>query len=140
MRPRIIIPVVAFGALAFLWFLPTLMQPRFDAVLKPALDPRPPETIDLSVRLEHVATLTNAEPLMSLLRAGRHVRNHRCSFQGTLGFHFSGGDSNGVAILPGHTNANYEFRCSNGYFAVRRDAFMNTLALAGVDTNRIPTK
>ena len=134
------IPLVVFGALVVLWFLPLWMQPRFDAGLKPALDLRSPETVDLTVRLEHVATLTNAEPLMSLLRAGTHVRNHRCSFQGTLGFHFPGGESNGVAILPGHTNADYEFRCSNGYFAVRRDAFMNALALAGVDTNRIPTK
>jgi len=140
MRSNFIILLVAFGALAVMWFLPLLMQPRFDTRLKPDLDPRTPEAIDLSIRREHVATLTNAEPLMSLLRAGTHVHNHRCSFQGTFDFHFSGGASNGIAILPGHTNANYEFRCSNGYFAVRRDAFMNALALAGVDTNCIPTK
>jgi len=140
MRSRLVISLIAFGVFAGLWFRPLLMQPRFDAGLKPALDSRSPESVDLTVRLEHVATLTNTEPLMSLLRAGNHVPNHLCSFEGVLGFHFSGGDSNGVAILPGHTNANYEFRCSNGYFAVPRDAFMKALAVAGVDTNRIPTK
>ena len=140
MRLRLFIPLLAFGAIAAMWFLPVLMQPQFDADRKPALDSRSPATIDLTIRLEHIATLTNTEPLMSLLRGGRHVRNHRCSFQGTLSFQFPGGDSNGVAILPGHTNASYEFVCSNGYYAVPRAAFMHTLTFAGVDTNRIPTK
>lgn len=140
MRTKIIIALVIVGVIAILWFLPVLMQPRFDARRKPALDARNPATIDLTVRLEHVATITNTESLMSLLRAGKHVPNHRCGFPGILSFHFSDGASNGVYILPGHTNANYEFRCSNGFYAVPRSAFMNTLALAGVDTNLIPTK
>jgi len=57
-----------------------------------------------------------------------------------LSFHYSNGDSNRIYILPGHTNANYEFVCSNGYYAIPRSAFMNTLAQVGVDTNHIPTK
>jgi hypothetical protein len=140
MRTKIIIALVAVNVIALLWFLPVLMQPRFDASRKAALDTRIPATVDLTIGGEHIASMTNAEPLMSLLRGGKHVHSHRCVFQGALSFHFSNSDSNGVAILPGHTNANYEFVCSNGYYAIPRSAFMNTLAQAGVDTNLIPTK
>jgi hypothetical protein len=140
MRAKLIFPLLALGALALIWFLPVLMQHRFDATRIPALDSRNPATIDLTVRLEHVGSLTNTEPLMSLLRAGKHVHSHLCVFQGTLSFHFPNGDSNGVAILPGHTNANYEFVCSIGYYAIPRSAFMHTLAQAGAETNLIPTK
>jgi hypothetical protein len=140
MRAKVIIPLLAVGGITLMWFFPVLIQPRYDASRKPALDTRTPVTVDLTMRSEHIATITNAEPLMSLLRVGKHVHSHMCTFQGTLSFHFLNGDSNRVDILPGHTNANYEFVCSNGYYAIPRTAFLNTLAQSGVDTNRIPTK
>jgi hypothetical protein len=140
MRAKVIIALLVWGGIALISLLPLLMHRRLDASRKPALDARNPATVDLSINHEHIVSMTNAEPLMSLLRGAKHVHSHLCVFQGTLSFHFSNGDSNGVAILPGHTNANYEFVCSNGYFAVLRSAFMNTLAQAGVDTNLIPTK
>jgi hypothetical protein len=140
MRLKLLIALLPIVAIAVIWFLPILMRPRFDADRKPTLDSRSPATIDLAIRLEHIATLTNTDSLMSLLRGGKHVRNHMCSFQGTLSFQFPGGDSNRVAILPGHTNASYEFVCANGYYAVPRAAFMATLASAGVDTNKIPIR
>ncbi len=141
MRSKLIVTLLGLGAFVLLSFLPgLLLRINFDSHRKPALDARDPVAIDLTIRLEHVATLTNTVPLMSLLRSGKHVHSHLCTFQGTLSFHFANGESNRVDILPGHTNANYEFVCSNGYFAIPRGAFMNTLAQAGVDTNLLPMK
>jgi hypothetical protein len=77
---------------------------------------------------------------MSLLRGGRHVHSHRCAFEGRLSFHYAEGGDADVYILPGHKDVNYEFVCTNGYYAVPRAEFMSALALAGADTNQVPMR
>jgi hypothetical protein len=119
---------------------PVWLGQRTDSKKKPALEGLNPAWIDMSLGLEQAATITNPEPLMSLLRTGRAVRQHRCSYAGQFTLRFTNGTSARVLFRPGHTNDNYEFTWTNGLFAVPRSNFMATLALAGVNTNEIPTK
>ncbi len=113
---------------------------RPDPKKRATFEGRNPVSADLLIQGEHVGSLTNLDALMSLLRTGRPVQQHRCSYPGILDLRFPGGDTNRVSLRPGHTNANYEFHCSEGLFAVSRKDFMCVLAASGVDTNRIPTR
>jgi hypothetical protein len=104
----------------------------------PVLGTGNPTSIDLLIAGEKTV-ITNTEKLVSLMRAGRSTDEHMCTIPGRMFFHYADGTTQEVDILPGHTGTNYEFICSNGYFAVSRDAFLSSLASAGAPTNRIPT-
>ena len=136
-------PTARILALATLGVVATLM-PVLSADLGPskALHPlmQVPTSIDLIIRNQKVATLTNTEALMSLIRNGRRVPAHKCTAPGKLALHFGNGSPVEMSILPGHTQTNYEVICARGYLAVPRSAFLSILASAGVETNRIPLK
>jgi hypothetical protein len=106
---------------------------------RPALSTHSPASVDLLIRGEKVAVITNAEPLLSLLRTGWAVDPHACSIPGRMLLRYPEGTNDEIDILPGHRGTNYEFICANGYFAVPRAAFLRCLAAAGVDTNVVPT-
>ncbi len=82
---------------------------------------------------------TNAENLIAVMQAGRATAEHSCTIPGQMFLHYADGSTAEVDILPGHVSTNYEFICSNGYFAVPRATFLASLAEVGVPTNRIPT-
>ena len=105
---------------------------------RPDLGSRDPTSIDLLVRGDKVAVITNTTALMSLLRTGWAVDAHKCSIPGRMFLHYPEGTNDEIDILPGHKGTNYEFICANGNFAVPRAAFLRSLASAGVDTNLIP--
>lgn len=117
-----------------------LWQRRVDPNKKPEFGNQDPLSIDLLIRGEQIARLTNAGDMISLLRAARQVRPHECTYQGKLLLRSEDGTTADVRLRPGHNDAYYEFHCANGLFAVPRPAFISALAAAGVDTNQIPTK
>jgi hypothetical protein len=116
-----------------------LWSDRVDPSKKPELGNVTPITIDLEIRGEQIARLTNSADLMAVLRAGRHTQQHECTYQGKLILHFEDGTVAGVRLRPGHNEAYYEFSCTNGLFRVSRPALMSAFAAQGVDTNKIPT-
>ena len=136
-RPARILVLVAMGVIA------TLMA-VFSADIDPPKPSDPlaqfPTSIDLIIRNQKLATLTNTEALMSLIRKGWRVPAHRCTARGRLVLHLGNENTAEMSILPGHTRTNYEIICTRGYLAVPRSAFLSVLASAGVETNRIPLK
>ncbi|MCL4787979.1 MAG: hypothetical protein KJ070_14495 [Verrucomicrobia bacterium] len=131
--------VVLGGIVAALVVIP-LWQRRVDPYKKPEFGEASPISIDLEIRGEQIAQLNNSADLMAVLRAGRHTRQHECSYQGKLILYYEDGTTVEARLRPGHKDAYYEFSCANGLFAVPRPAFMSALAAAGVDTNQMPTK
>jgi hypothetical protein len=130
--------VVVLGIGAFV--LRPWWAQQLDHNKRPTFEGRNPVSADLLIKGEHVASLTNLDALMSLLRTGRPAREHSCSYLSILDLRFPDGNTNWVALRPGHTDTNYEFHCSEGLFAVPRKEFMYVLAAAGVNTNLIPTR
>ena len=130
----------AILAVAIAALVPSWMAQRIDTQKKPDLGDWNPTSIDVKIFGERVATLTNTVELISVLRNGRAVRQHRCSYSMRLSLFSANGATAEVAFRPGHTPAEYEFRCANGLFAVPRAAFMSAWAAAGGDTNQIPVK
>jgi hypothetical protein len=127
-------------ALALFIVIPAWPNLRGPDKRKPALRNDDPTVIELLVNRETLGKLTNTSAIMSVMQRGRHVRSHMCQFRGSLILRYADGAETDVPILPGHTNAAYEFVCTNGYFAVPRDSFLSALASAGVDTNKIPLR
>ncbi len=141
MRARFIGWVVLGGTVvvsAIALVVVPLWQRRVDPNKQPELGERDPIAIDLEIRGEQIARVTNSADMMALLHIGRPVRPHECTYQGKLLLRSEDGTTADVRLRPGHNDAYYEFHCANGLFAVPRPAFMSALAAAGVDTNQIP--
>lgn len=140
-RPTIPLLLASLAIVAAIIFVGSRYGHRTET--RPQLNSRNPTTIDLAIFGEfgeQIATVTNTDALLSLLRGGRRVQPHACAAAGRLIFHYSDGAVEQVLIHPGHTKTNYEFTCAGEYFAVPRVAFMSALASGGVDTNKIPTE
>lgn len=140
MRVTNILGWLVLGGIVVVLVVIPLWQRRVDPSKKPELGNASPITIDLEIREEQIARLTNSADLMAVLRAGRHTRQHECTYQGKLILHFADGTTADIRLRPGHRDAYYEFSCSNGLFRVSRPAFISALAATGVDTNQIPTE
>ena len=67
-----------------------------------------PTSIELMIHNQKLATLTNTEALMSLIRSGWRVPPHKCTVPGRLVLHFGSGSVAEMGFLPGHTQTNYE--------------------------------
>ena len=117
-----------------------MLGARVNPKQKPQIDPRTPVNATLSIGGEQGGTFTNTADLLKLLRSERAVQPHDCQMAGEITFSYESSNQWSVYILPGQNATNYEFRCSNGYYAVPRGSFMATLAAAGIDTTSMPTK
>jgi hypothetical protein len=94
--------------------------------------------IDVFVGTNRIATITNAAPVLTMLRSGRTVPPHGCAAVGLFVLHLQGAQPFRVGFYPGHSESEYEFSAGGAGYVVSRREFLSALFAAGVDATKIP--